>query len=956
MPLSSRAQFEQQLAELVTKFEQGRAEYTQPGYPEAEVRSHFIDPFFEALGWDMRDARALGRDREVTREVSEKSGRPDYAFRLNNQKLFYVEAKAPHVPLERTDVILQLKRYAWSASVDLGLISDFEELRIYDTRAKPNRKNPDAGLIRALHYSDFRAPATLDLLWLLSRDQVAQGSLAELLKLSSVPQRQRKPVDLAFLDDLARWRAELAQFVFKIQSAESTDLNGIVQVFLDRLIFIRVAEDRAILADDLAPLQSIARHWNDHQAHASLARELGELFAQINLRFDGDIFRPHACESIAWDLDAEMIIEIINGLYEAYRFDVIPVELLGSIYERYLGKTIRVTATRAVVEDKPEVRKAGGVYYTPQYVVDYIVAQTVGKLIEGKTPAQIAQLKILDPACGSGSFLIGAYQKLLDYHAAYYAHRAHERGGAMPGQARLMREPRAAYGEFKLSLAQKAEILRNNLFGVDIDAQAVEITMLSLYIKLLEGERGAIMGQAVLPRLYENIRCGNSLISHDIGELSDEDSARINPFTMESKREGFDAIMETGGFDAVIGNPPYGALLKQVDKAYLNSHYTFQSYQLDSYQLFLERALRDLVKRDGFFGMIIPNPWLTNLLQTHIRKFVVENSRIVEIVHFQFPVFPKVTVDTEIVILQKSDPQGWQATATIVESRDALADKTGAGIRRISHPQDKWRVSAGAVINIFLDAPAHALARKCLDAGAPLESFCAINVGIKPYQVGKGKPPQTRKIVENRVYDSHRQVSKLYRAYLRGSDIGRYKIAPLEPRYLKFGAWLAEPRPAANFDAPEKIVMRQTGDSIVATLDTQQYLCLNNMHVLVPTQRDLNLRYILGVLNSRLLNWYYHTLNPEVGEALAEVKKTNVARLPIRAINFADPADRARHEQMIARVARITQLHQQLPAAPSDAARTRIEREINVSDEQIDALVYELYGLTPEEIRIVENG
>ena len=859
MSESARAQFEKQLADLVTKFEQGRAEYSQPGYPEAEVRGHFIDPFFEALGWDMRDERALGREREVTREISERSGRPDYAFRIGNRKMFYVEAKAPHVPLERSEVILQLKRYAWSASVDLGLITDFEELRIYDTRAKPSRKNPDAGLIRAWHYSDFRESATLDRLWLLSRDQVAQGSLAELLKLSTVPQRQRKPVDLAFLDDLARWRAELAQFVFKIQP-ESTDLNGIVQVFLDRLIFIRVAEDRAILADDLPTLQSIARQWSDQ--HASLARALGALFAQINTRFDGDIFRPHACETIAWDLDAEMMIAIIVGLYEAYRFDVIPVELLGSIYERYLGKTIRVTATRAVVEDKPEVRKAGGVYYTPQTIVDYIVAQTVGKLIEGKTPAQIAQLKILDPACGSGSFLIGAYQTLLDYHTAYYAHRADERGGALPGQARLLREPRARYGEFKLSLAQKAEILRNNLFGVDIDAQAVEITKLSLYIKLLEGERDAIMGQAVLPRLFENIRCGNSLISHAIGELSEEDSARINPFTMESKREGFGAIMEAGGFDAVIGNPPYGALLKQVDKTYLNLHYSFQSYQLDSYQLFLERALRDLVKRDGFFGMIIPNPWLTNLLQTHIRKFVVENSRIVEIVHFQFPVFPKVTVDTEIVVLQKSNPQGWNTTAAIVESRDALADKTGAGIRRISHPQDQWRAAAGTVINIFLDAPAHALARKCLDAGAPLESFCAINVGIKPYQVGKGKPPQTRKIVASRAYDSHRQVSKLYRAYLRGSDIGRYKIAPLEPRYIKFGAWLAEPRPAANFDAPEKIVMRQTGDSIVATLDTQQYLCLNNMHVLVPTQRDLNLRYILGVLNSRLMNWYYHTLNP----------------------------------------------------------------------------------------------
>lgn len=189
----------------------------------------------------------------------------------------------------------------------------------------------------------------------------------------------------------------------------------------------------------------------------------------------------------------------------------------------------------------------------------------------------------------------------------------------------------------------------------------------------------------------------------------------------------------------------------------------------------------------------------------------------------------------------------------------------------------------------------------------------------------------------------------MYRRYLRGSDIGRYKIEPLEPRFLKYGAWLAEPRPSANFDAPEKIVMRQTGDSIVATLDTAQNLCLNNMHVLVPIQEEPPLRYILGVLNSRLTNWYYHTLNPEVGEALAEVKKTNVARLPI----FI-PADQSRHDKMVALVDKLLDLHKQKQSAKSDTMRERIEREINVTDEQIDALVYELYGLTKEEIKIIE--
>ena len=206
----AREQFERELSALVARFEKNRDDFLRADYPETETRTNFIDPFFAALGWDMRDERGLGREREVTREVSEKSGRPDYAFRLNNQKLFYVEAKSPHVPLERTEVILQVKRYAWSASVDLGIVTDFEEIRIYDTRVKPSRQEPDKGLICAFHYRDYRAPATLDVLWLLARAEVARGSLARLLEMSRVPQRQRKPVDLAFLDDLGEWRAQLA--------------------------------------------------------------------------------------------------------------------------------------------------------------------------------------------------------------------------------------------------------------------------------------------------------------------------------------------------------------------------------------------------------------------------------------------------------------------------------------------------------------------------------------------------------------------------------------------------------------------------------------------------------------------------------------------------------------------------------------------------------------------------
>jgi len=946
-PSSTREHFEKELAALVARFEKHRADYLRSDYTEAEGRLHFINPLFEALGWDVQDKAGLGRAQcDVIVERGETIGKPDYTFRVSGKTMFYVEAKAPHISLEKSGAALQAKKYAWNTPepfVYFAAATDFEEFRFYDATAKPDPKHPQIGLIFSYRYNEYLTARALDDLWQLARASVAAGSLDKLLKPSARAARQRAPLDQEFLADLSRWREQFAKAIFREHPDldDPADLNNVVQIFLDRLIFIRVAEDRGVL--DAGRLAKIARAWKEGDHDRAMMAELLLYFREVNDRLNGEIFKRHRCEDLRWD--SALVAEIVLEGLAPYNFAQIGVELLGSIYERYLGKTIRVTATRAVVEDKPEVRKAGGVYYTPKYIVDYIVAQTVGKLIEGKSPEQIRKLKILDPACGSGSFLIGAYDALLEYHTRYYAERARRRrGGVSTRQARLLQEPQAEYGEFKLSLAQKAEILRNNIFGVDVDPQAVEITMMSLYIKMLEHGNGA----ALLPRLNNNIKCGNSLIARDIAATGDE-RARINPFDWESKGDGFGEIIAAGGFDAVIGNPPYGASLYDAEKEYLNSKYCCQSYQLDSYLVFLEKAIRDLIKRGGFFGMIFPNPWLTNVLQGNIRKFVVANTRVVEIVHFRFPVFPKVTVDTEIVVLQRGDAAGWQSIATIVESLDAFEAWSATGIKHIRHNQDQWRKSDGAVINIFLGAAEKALARKCARLGARLDSLCGINVGIKPYQVGKGKPPQTRQVVEERIYDSNRQASKLHRPYLRGSDIGRYTIAPLEPRYLKYGAWLAEPRPAANFDASEKIVMRQTGDSIVATLDTRQYLCLNNMHVLVPIGDKPSLRYILGVLNSRLMNWYYHTLNPEVGEALAEVKKTNVARFPILV-----SADQSRHDQLVALVERMLDLHAQKQAVKSDAARERLQREIVVMDEQIDALVYELYGLTKEEIQIVE--
>jgi hypothetical protein len=573
--------FRERLQTLITKFQKDKTHYLSKGYLEAQVRIDFINPFFKALGWDIENkSHKPPHERDVIVELSpETTGRPDYNFRINGATKFFIEVKSPSVALDDINHILQAKSYAWSTKeVYFVVLTDFEEFRLYDASLKPNPRFPNEGLVFDFKYTDYLD--NIEKLWELSKDKVEQGSLESLLPKDTKSKRLRIPPDKSFLEDLTAWRTELAKDIHKRNPEFDVKLlNDVVQRLLDRIVFIRIAEDRKIRPD--RELWEIVAQWKEEAKRKSIMVHLRDLFKEVNDDLNGDIFKPHACETA--DVDSSLLAEIIENLYfpkSRYRFDAIGVELLGSIYERYLGSTIRVTPQRVKVEEKPEVRKAGGVYYTPKYIVDYIVKNTVGRVIEGKTPRQIEKIKILDPACGSGSFLLGAYQYLIDYHLKYY--REH------PKEAQtlhLFPYWKISPEELSLPIHEKAKILRNNIFGVDIDPQAVEITMMSLYLKALEGERGLLpKKQHLLPPLSSNIKCGNSLIGYDIfdnpsqppltsrrgdtlsnpplkitsptsppplkirGEggvkvLDDETKSRINPFDWNSKSTGFGEIL-----------------------------------------------------------------------------------------------------------------------------------------------------------------------------------------------------------------------------------------------------------------------------------------------------------------------------------------------------------------------------------------------------------------------------
>ena len=645
------------IPQLVERFEQNRNLYRLGRYNETQLRREFLDPFFEFLGWDVANRQGYAeiyKDviHEDSLEIEGANKAPDYAFRIGGTRKFFVEAKKPAVNIEfNIHPAFQLRRYAWSAKLPLGILTDFEEFAVYDCRVKPDKGDKaSTGRILLLSYKDYidkwNAIASI-----FSREAVLKGSFdsyAEGIK----GKKGTTEVDDAFLAEIERWRDLLAKNVaLRNPIVTARELNYAVQMTIDRIVFLRICEDRGIERDEQLKEISAAR---------KIYENLRQLFQRADARYNSGLFHfkdekgqssgPDSL-TLGLKIDDKVLHDILKNLYypeSPYVFREIPSNILGQVYERFLGKVIRLTAGhQAKVEEKPEIRKAGGVYYTPTYIVDYIVQNTLGRLLEGKTPKDVAKLKILDPACGSGTFLLGAYQYLLNWHLKWYIEK--ELDKSLTGRKPVIYQSKDGY---QLTTAKKKEILLNNVFGVDIDAQAVEVTKLSLLLKVLEGESQETIGsqlillhERVLPDLGKNIQCGNSLIGPDYYEgrqltmlIDEEERYRVNAFDWKG---AFPEVFIHGGFDVVIGNPPWGAEFKQEDEKYIRRSYEVaKTSTIDSYALFIERGVKTL-KEGGLIGFITPDTFLRKRELLPTRYLLLNQTAIVELIETG-PVFSQV--------------------------------------------------------------------------------------------------------------------------------------------------------------------------------------------------------------------------------------------------------------------------------------------------------------------------
>jgi len=648
-----------EIAVLVERFTEQFDSYKKAEYNETLTRRDFIDPFFKAFGWDIDNTNGYAEAyREVIHEDRVKVGKatkaPDYSFRLvGGKRLFFVEAKKPSVIVkDEIAAAYQVRRYGWSAKLPISIITDFEEFAIYDCTKKPNPTDKaSVARIKYINFKDYLKE--FDFLWeTFSKNSVLKGSFDKFVT-GNASKKGTATVDKEFLQSLDKWRTLLAECIAKQnKTLDEDEINFAVQQTIDRIIFLRIAEDRSI--EPYGNLKLAVKQGDYY-------KNLFEQFLRADEKYNSGLFNFKKDKiSAALAIDNKILKTILNELYypeSPYEFSVLSVEILGSAYEQFLGKQIKIDkAHRARIEEKPEIRKAGGVYYTPQYIVEYIVKNTVGKLVESKTPKEVSKIKIVDPACGSGSFLIGAYQYLLDWHKNYYSNN---------GKPSKGKKDNPLTPEGNLTTAEKKRILLNNIYGVDIDVNAVEVTKLSLLLKCMEGETEAsiasqlsFFNERVLPTLDDNIKSGNSLVDIDFysGELDFGEEKKVKPF---SWKKGFPEVFKDGGFDVVIGNPPYvfGRDWKSLGisenlKFYLGSHYKSSPYQLDFFSIFMEKGIH-LANETGMTSFIVPNVWLTNTYSSSTRKFLLANAAELKIAVPESKVFEGITVDTIIYIIKK---------------------------------------------------------------------------------------------------------------------------------------------------------------------------------------------------------------------------------------------------------------------------------------------------------------
>jgi hypothetical protein len=1022
---------------LVEQFRSRDDYYSSDAYDETTTRERWINPLFEALGWDVLDQADRGEGRDVLyhvrfetdaatagqdewdedvtdEELAERRPRiliPDYSFRLDGVGRFFVEAKKPHRSLHSRSPAYQLKEYAWNHDIGVSVLTSFREFRAFDCTLTPEYERPDTGVLPGFDLTYDQYEASWDRLWdTFSREAVAGGSLAMLhLAFKSGRLTGAVRVGEAFLRDLDVWRGKLASELYhRNHGLDVHQLAEATQRILDRLVFLRVCEDRAI--EPRIVLRRYARVTNAY--HHLVTTE----FRRLDSVYNGQLFAHHFSEAL--DIGDPFFQDVVASLYfprSRYRFDVIGPDLLGSVYERFLGNELEIEADGTVrVVEKPEVRHSGGVYYTPRWIVERIVARTLDPFLEGVTPRAVANLRIVDPACGSGSFLLGALDHLIRWHEKYF-------------EAHPKETPERHFvdtqGRRRLSGDAKADILTRNIYGVDIDPQAVEVTQMSLYLKVLEGEnqqtlttQQRLFQRAYLPPLDGNIRWGNSLLDFaDVPAtlLHDELAFRINPFDWQDPHYGFgDVFARRGGFDAVIGNPPYTRVQvlrrfrPEETGLYANKYSSAATGSFDIAGPFIEKGL-SLLRRAGSgggrFGFIVSRQFTETDAGQPLREALSAGRHVEEIVDFEDGlVFEGVGAYTVLLhltaapnreyTLTRVSPPPMEAALASAESTESVftgrlpASTLGADEWDLALPSERTLLDRLAKTNPDLGSLTDAIFQGVI-TGADFV-FCLEDHGSDPANNGcRLVSPRDEDIApfpiesdllrpvyggrsDLRPFRAHDSSTVLLLPYERPSPNDPFVLIPrrrLATQYPHAWDWLRSQQPRLEdragdwnsdnwhqfsrrqnlerYDGP-KIMIPYMVEKLCAHLDKQRHYFVNvsTGGYGVSIDEVEDPEYLEALLNTRLLSWVLKRYSRAWRGGWFAARNRNLSRLPINTKSTA--VQRAAIKDAYARC---VELAERVESTRSDQQRNLSERHLATAVNALDGLTESLYGLTPEE-------
>ena len=944
--------------ELVEHYRRNREAFRSSAYKETRLRIEFIDPFFEALGWDVSNAAGYAEAykdviHEDTITIGGSAKAPDYAFRIGGVRKFFVETKVPLIDIANNQAsAFQLRRYGWNAKLPISILTDFEEFAVYDCRLQP-KLGEKASKSRPLYFTyDQYSDRWEEIASVFSREAILRGSFDKYAQ--DATRKGTAQVDSAFLAEIENWRLALAtDLAAKNGALGVRELNDAVQRTIDRVIFLRIAEDRGF-----EPYGSLKALSSGKGVYDRLKR----IFLNADARYNSGLFHFNRSDGDSETLDLVTLNlsisdKVLSGIFSKlyypespYEFSILPADILGQVYERFLGNEIVLSGKKAFVEEKPEVRKAGGVYYTPTSVVRHIVKNALAPHFEGRSTAQVsgqdgrlkdaAPVTVLDPACGSGSFLIEAYQYILDWYLIAYV----SEGVDKHAKGKNPRLYEVSQDKWRLTIAEKRRILLSHIYGVDVDNQAVEVTKLSLLMKVLEGERAdalaaqmSLFNVRALPDLGRNIKSGNSLVSTDIyaqpsfsSELVDE--VKVNPFNWKSFIEH-----STKGrkFDAIIGNPPY--VLLQDDnrqpavREYIAEKYKVAEFKIDLFHVFIERGL-GLLSNRGILSYIVPSNFLTNNHAAALRTILSTTGNLKSIINIKGRVFTGASVDTCIFhfdaakrrkFITFSEGRITSLGLSVSREVDVSVAQIVSDERRLLVPATIGETDVLAIMD-----------RK----GVPLSTLAHVNFG-KQLRNSKLFPSDIRKI-------SGGVVPQNYAKCYAGRNINRFQVeweglACLTDRIAQSGGCWDDDRQ----NAKPKILCRQIGAFPTVAIDELGYQCLNTMFMISPIDKDATY-FLTGILNSPLISLYWSKRFKDDRETFPKIKGTYLKLLPVLEYDAENP----KHLAVANTVRAIVKATSEVASSVTGHNRNRLKQKLDALEGTLTEGVAHLYGLTSQVI------